>query len=182
MEQENAKAIQILGKVVVKLQELVKELEASAPPPAPVAAQQFPVGTTNAPPQQAPPANAPSGLFGLGNILGLGNKQQSNTNNTPPRGGKAKKSKKAKKGGDAVSSMVYNTSDLMKGVSSSLADATTDARVTSLQFMPQPFSAGNNFSLSGIVSDTLSSTQMSDVTPVISGGKKKSHKPRKPKH
>jgi hypothetical protein len=181
MEQENAKAIQILGKVVVKLQELVKELEASAPPLPPVVPQ-APDGTTNAAlaPQQAAPTPTSAGLFGLGNILGFGNKQ-TNTN-TPPRGGKAKKSKKAKKGGDAVSSMVYNTSDLMKGVSSSLADATTDARVTSLQFMPQPFSAGNNFSLSGIVSDTLSSTQMSDVTPVISGGKKKSQKARKPKH
>lgn len=168
MEQENAKAIQILGKVVVKLQELVKELEAPAPALAPAPAA-VPVGAP-----AVAPKPASNGFFG--NIFGSSEPK-------PAAGGKAsKKGKKAKKGGASSSSMVYNTSDLMKGLPNSPPDPTKDPQVTGMQFMPQPFSSGNTYVLSGAVKDVLEANDWNTVNPVVGGGKKKARKPRNPKH
>lgn len=163
MEAENAKAIQILGKVVMKLQELVKELEAPVPATAAAAL----------PTQLVAPKPASNGFFG--NLFGSEPK--------PAAGGKAsKKGKKPKKGGASSSSMVYNTSDLMKGLPNSPPDPTKDPQVAGLPFMPQPFSSGNNYILSGAVKDVLEASDWTAVNPVVGGAKKKSRKPRKPKH
>jgi hypothetical protein len=140
---ENDKAIEILGKVIVKLQELVNELQ----PPAPAPKEKF------------------LGLFG---------------------GKKAKKGKKVKGGADidmsTKSSMVYNTSDLMSGVSSNPPNVMNDGRVTSLQYMPQPFSAGNTFNFVSPMKDVLDANDYQNVTPSVSGGAKKKSKTRQSKH
>jgi hypothetical protein len=141
---ENDKAIEILGKVIVKLQELVNELQ----PPTPPKEKTF---------------------FGLFN-----------------GGKKVKKGKKVKGGADidmsTKSSMVYNTSDLMSGVSSNPPNVMNDGRVTSLQYMPQPFSAGNTFNFVSPMKDVLDATDYQNVTPAVAGGAKKKSKPRKSKH
>lgn len=145
MDSANTKAVEILGKVIVKLQELVKELEVS---PAPT--------------QQ-------SSLFGMK----LGGKHHSK--------GKGK-GKKVKGGADmdmTKSAMLYNTNDLMSGVSKTAPNPMNDGNITSLPYLPQPFSAGNTYNFASSIKDVLSDNDALLAIPTITGGAKKSKKAKK---
>lgn len=158
MDQDNTKAIQLLGKVITKLQELVKELETPTAPPAPPQNQGF-----------------FASMFGT-------------SKTDPPKvGGKpSKKHTKKVKGGadinmDTKASMVYNTSDLLGGVSSTVPNVMNNGQVMSLQHMPQPFSSGNSFSVVSSLEKTIDHDDYNLASPSITSGgaKKKSRKQRK---
>lgn len=138
MDSANTKAVEILGKVIVKLQELVKELE-------------------------APPTQQSSFFGGKHHNKGKG--------------------KKVKGGADmnmsTKASMLYNTSDLMSGVSKTAPSPMDDGNITSLPYLPQPFSAGNTYNFVSSIKDVLSDNDASSAIPTITGGAKKKAKKSK---
>lgn len=153
MEHENAKAIEILSKVIVKLQDLVKELEPPARDPAPEAAV----------PKER------EKIFGI-----FGGKPHS-------KKGAAKKTKKVKGGADidmsTKASMVYNISDLRAGVGGVAPNVMEDGSVTSLQYLPQPFTAGNNNTFTATMKQTIEDNDFTAVSPsIVSGGAKRANK------
>jgi hypothetical protein len=180
MDQDNTKAIVVLNKVVVKLQELIKELSTvEQPVAAPSAAVVTPPTTQNAPANAVAPAPEKKGL--LASIFGADEQK---------KGGKGKKKdaakkKKVKGGADfdmaSKGSMVYNTSDLTSGTRA-MYDPAQDQRVASLPYMPQPFSSGNPQTFSPTIF-SLTNNDATSVAPSITtgGGKKKrtSHKAKK---
>lgn len=139
MDSANTKAVEILGKVIVKLQELVKELE------------------------------VPEEKKLLGFLGGKHHKSH-------------KKGKKVKGGADmdmTKSAMLYNTSDLMSGVGKTALNPLNDGNITSLPYIPQPFSAGNTYNFASSIKEVLSDNDAILATPTIVGGAKKSRRTKK---